>query len=155
MELLAASVSEFTTRVHSTLPSNGAQTFACENRKKRRRKSANYGLKAGKRQPSQFDVLLGQGRSYLGHPGNQQFHSLVEASSDRYDATNKTKEKACIRREIFDTIRCRGSFLTLENDQCFSWYEVTDDVADKKIGQALRNNRQKLTPAKNLPPDVL
>jgi len=155
MELLAASVSEFTTRVNSTLPSNGAQTFACENRKKRRRKSTIYGLKAGKRQPSQFDVLLGQGRSYLGHPGNQQFHSLVEASSDRYDATNKTKEKACIRREIFDTIRCRGSFLTLENDQCFSWYEVTDDVADKKIGQALRNNRQKLTPAKNLPPDVL
>jgi len=100
-------------------------------------------IRVRKRIPSKFDVLLGNGRKYVNHTGNRRLQSTVESLSDSYAASSQNrKEIKCLKRIVFNFVFPTGRFLKFDKSTN-TWYEVQNDYALEKIGQAFRNHRKK------------
>jgi len=91
--------------------------------------------------PSKNDVLCGRGHIINNHYGNIQYRSLVRAVKLKYlNKKTKRAQKAWIAVCIVQQIRCLippGRFLKKESD---AWYEIGDERARRKVGQALRED---------------
>lgn len=76
------------------------------------------------------------------HIGNVQFRDMVASRKKDYLAKSTKKlEKAHIAAEVVRIIRCMepaGRFLKADPDG--SWYDIGDQKAIKKVGQALRED---------------
>lgn len=96
--------------------------------------------------PQPFDVLLGRGRGHVNNPGNQRLRFAVEMHADRYnDPSTPRAEKTAITLTIVHFIKhCgtqRGRFLRRDEIQdC--WFEISDEAARLKVGNALRHTRR-------------
>lgn len=123
-------------------------------------KDIRYLVKAGSEPIStalESDVLLGKGTKYSRHPGNLRLLNLVKMHSIRYDEASKKHKathgnEACcamnrILREVYTSICQTGRFLKyVKNDNSSlpgSWYEVSGDIALKKIAMSFRNLRKR------------
>ncbi|GAX12019.1 hypothetical protein FisN_8Lh117 [Fistulifera solaris] len=88
------------------------------------------------------DVISGRGGRINAHVGNVQFREIVAKRRDDYRAhSTKKLEKAHIAAEIVYFIRSMdppGRFLKEDPDG--SWYDIGDEKAIKKVGQALRED---------------
>jgi hypothetical protein len=88
-----------------------------------------------------FDVLLGRGRAYLRHPGNERMRTIVSDNLARYQSTEMRHDKTRITKEIVQTIKTSGDqparFLRYD-PRADRWTEVDDEVARVKVGTALR-----------------
>ncbi|GAX18899.1 hypothetical protein FisN_8Hh117 [Fistulifera solaris] len=88
------------------------------------------------------DVISGRGGRINAHVGNVQFREIVAQRRDDYRAhSTKKLEKAHIAAEIVYLIRSMdppGRFLKEDPDG--SWYDIGDEKAIKKVGQALRED---------------
>jgi hypothetical protein len=91
--------------------------------------------------PGYFDVLLGRGRTYLRHPGNERMRTFANIHSMRYNATNLRKEKTAITQAIVETIQTYGDppgrFLEFDQD-ANGWVQVDDEVARRKVSHSIR-----------------
>lgn len=126
-----------------------------ERKKKKRRKRDHFDSDQVKPscanapcQPTEVDVLFGQGRSSFHHNGNISFRRTVDQYSEAYDQASTTKAKIHIRKIVFESVATRqapdggrGRFLKF-HQRNKQWFEVLDDVADMKIAQTLRNKRK-------------
>ena len=83
------------------------------------------------------DVLAGRGGSINVHPGNIKFRMLIDQRRREYLQARKTV-KPQINKSIVNIIRRKygGRFLKRESDGL--WYEIGDDRAQEKVGQAFR-----------------
>ena len=92
--------------------------------------------------PNDNDVLSGRGGRINAHKGNVQFRELVAQRKKDYLAkTTKKLEKAHIAADIVHYIRGlnpSGRFLKEDSDG--SWWDIGDQKAIKKVGQALRED---------------
>jgi hypothetical protein len=83
------------------------------------------------------DVLLGRGGLTNTNPGNMKFRSLVSKHRMAY-CTAPKGDKGALARFLCNHIRAKhGRFLRRE-DSDPRWYEVGDEKAVMKCGQALR-----------------
>lgn len=94
------------------------------------------------RDPNVNDVLAGRGGRINAHVGNVQFRDIVAQRKKDYLATSTKKlEKAHIAADIVYYIRRLdppGRFLKEDNDG--AWWDIGDQKAIKKVGQALRED---------------
>ena len=97
--------------------------------------------------PTQFDVLLGQGKRHLDHAGNRYLHHLINLHIDRYKSSSSRVEIKRIKREVFNAIQKSGRFLSLDA-KSQKWNEVSDSHALEKIGQTFRNSCKKSSKTK-------
>jgi hypothetical protein len=83
------------------------------------------------------DVLLGRGGMTNTHPGNIKFRELVAKYRMAY-CTAPKGDKGALARYLCNYVRSmNGRFLTREASNG-NWYEVGDEKAVSKCGQALR-----------------
>eukprot|EP00562_Extubocellulus_spinifer_P003670 CAMPEP_0178538230 /NCGR_PEP_ID=MMETSP0696-20121128/36998_1 /TAXON_ID=265572 /ORGANISM="Extubocellulus spinifer, Strain CCMP396" /LENGTH=726 /DNA_ID=CAMNT_0020170483 /DNA_START=286 /DNA_END=2466 /DNA_ORIENTATION=+ len=98
--------------------------------------------------PNRNDVLSGRGGRINAHPGNVQFRELINGMKAVY-LSPKTKklEKAHIANDVVRRIRHMdppGRFLKEEKDGM--WWDIGDEKARKKVGQALREDAPDIRP---------
>jgi hypothetical protein len=91
--------------------------------------------------PCRFDVLLGRGKKYTGHPGNERLHTVVNMHSVRYSCATSRHKKTAIIQEIVQIIQSTGEpagrFLKYEK-AAGGWVEVDVAVARIKVSQAIQ-----------------
>eukprot|EP00934_Nitzschia_sp_Nitz4_P001878 Nitzschia sp. Nitz4//scaffold72_size95085//15730//17157//NITZ4_004746-RA/size95085-processed-gene-0.80-mRNA-1//1//CDS//3329557333//1878//frame0 len=97
------------------------------------------------RTPTQFDVLLGRGRSVYAHAGNVHLRNLVMEHAAQYDGAVFLDKKR-VANLVLALIKARtGRFLRSDGD---TWEEVDDETALKKVAHAFRTFRAVTTPAR-------
>jgi len=111
------------------------------------------------------DVLCGRGGRINAHIGNVQFRAMVCQRKEEY-LSKKKLAKAHIAAEIVYHVRGLGGRF-LKEDPDGSWWDVGDQKAIKKVGQALREDASKedekdadgkdpdKTKAKKTPPNTI
>jgi hypothetical protein len=92
--------------------------------------------------PRKADVLLGRGRPFQGHPGNQSMLRLVDDYKHRYFLTDR-KGKSAIVEGVMKFVRERGGRFLRRVDYEYYWVEVTHSVAYRKVGHAFRSTARK------------
>jgi len=94
------------------------------------------------RKPRPNDILLGRGRWYARHAGNQRLQTTINRHLEKYQAAPFRKLKTDITHKILAEIKqCSkepvARFLR-HDDERNGWIPVHDDVARLKISQAIR-----------------
>jgi len=92
--------------------------------------------------PNPNDVLSGRGGRINSHGGNIYFRKIVTTEKVKYLSMHKKMDKALIAVDIVEQIRKLeppGRFLK-QNTETLYWYEIGDERARKKAGQALRED---------------
>ena len=88
----------------------------------------------------EMDVIWGRFSNALGcHPGNVQFHSVIERHQDAYQGTRVRAEKERIASAVMEEVASwspGGRFLRRDSHQ--QWVEVDPGIAMEKIMKALR-----------------
>ncbi|KAL3940412.1 MAG: hypothetical protein SGBAC_005044 [Bacillariaceae sp.] len=92
--------------------------------------------------PADVDILLGRGKPFQNHPGNQRMLSLVDKYRDRYQ-TAERKEKHDIVEEVMGLISGSGGRFLRRVDYENYWVAVTHAVAYRKVGHAFRSKARK------------
>mmetsp|Transcript_24409 Transcript_24409/g.37058 ORF Transcript_24409/g.37058 Transcript_24409/m.37058 type:complete len:491 (-) Transcript_24409:120-1592(-) len=94
------------------------------------------------------DVLLGRGGATNMHPGNINFRNLVQKYRSAYCTVPKG-DKGALARFLCNYVRAKkGRFLRQESSDK-KWYEVGDEKAICKCGQALREGSAEYLKQKN------
>jgi hypothetical protein len=91
--------------------------------------------------PQPSDIMLGRGRSFLSHPGNQRMDMVVSMNTVRYLKAVKRNEKTLITQEIVQITKGIGSApgRFLQHDpKAGGWLEVDDEAARVKVSHAMR-----------------
>jgi hypothetical protein len=95
--------------------------------------------------PLPSDVMLGRGRAFLRHPGNQRLNTVVKLNINRYLNAANRNEKTSITEEIVHIIQTYGSppgrFLRYK-PKSGGWYEVDDEEARVKVSHTVRYRRK-------------
>jgi hypothetical protein len=101
--------------------------------------------------PCRNDVLLGKGKPFQKHPGNQLLHELAQIHLEEYNLASRSGGRALVGRKIVNEIWFppsgpSGRFLQRREDHLNSgWWEVVTDevVLIEKVCNALRSVRKK------------
>jgi hypothetical protein len=94
--------------------------------------------------PADDDILLGRGRPFQTHPGNEWMLELAKQHKDLYQKLPKEKKRPIIE-ELLQTIREQNRrFLRRVEGEKY-WEEVSDDIASEKMSHALRAKKEKRT----------
>ncbi len=92
----------------------------------------------------EFDVFFSRGHGVDKYNGNKFYRQLIRIYSQDYKTAPSNKEKRRISNQVVNTIRSNGGkFYHLEEDGGFEWKEVPVKPLMRKIGQALRDNKEK------------
>lgn len=108
-------------------------------------------------EPNENDVLCGRGGRINSHSGNVQFRNTIHSKKEVYLAPTTMKlDKAHIASRIVNDIRSMdppGRFLKEEKAPGSAigvWYDIGDQKAIKKTGQALREDAPDIRPPTNV-----
>lgn len=93
--------------------------------------------------PTDPDVILGRGKPFQNHPGNQRMLTIVDKYRERYQ-TAERKEKHDIVEEVMGIITGNGGKFLRRLDYENYWIEVPHAVAYRKVGHAFRSKARKL-----------
>eukprot|EP00980_Cylindrotheca_fusiformis_P031517 scaffold26495_cov103-Cylindrotheca_fusiformis.AAC.4 len=103
-------------------------------------------------QPADVDILLGRGKPFQNHPGNQRMLALVDKYRDRYQQAER-KEKHDIVEEVMGIISGSGGRFLRRVDYENYWVEVKHPISYRKVGHAFRSKARKSDSAsKAFPP---
>merc|ERR1711935_1002192 len=92
--------------------------------------------------PSDVDILLGRGKPFQNHVGNQQMLNLVDKYRQRYHQTER-KEKHDIIEKVMGIISGSGGRFLRRVDYENCWVEVSHTIAYRKVGHAFRSKVRK------------
>ena len=90
--------------------------------------------------PSSADVLLGRGRGTQSHPGNLLLRQIILSKRGGYQDTYRGEKQAMAARIVELVQKSSGRFLIQYPNGW--WYEVSDDVARKKVSHGLRGKER-------------
>jgi len=92
--------------------------------------------------PADADILLGRGKPFQNHAGNQRMLTLVDKYRERYQQAER-KEKHDIVEEVMGIISgSAGRFLRRVDYENY-WIEVSHAIAYRKVGHAFRSKARK------------
>jgi len=97
---------------------------------------------SGKITATDQDVLLGRGGATNAHVGNKNFRVLVLKMQPEYISLRSRAKKSSMSKAIVEQVHQSGGRFLKEVDG--EWTEVSEDVAQKKASQALRENAKEL-----------
>lgn len=83
------------------------------------------------------DVLSGRGGGTNCHPGNRNFRDLINLHRRAY-LKARNNDKSAISRAVVRSIRETGGRFIRKDKNEGLWFEIGDDAAREKTGQALR-----------------
>ena len=88
-----------------------------------------------------FDVLLGRGRQYTRHPGNQRLQTMVEQRLVGYRANSRCERRKLKLEILRDLHRADppGRIIKYDDD-LEQWVEVSESYAVEKISECFQNN---------------
>lgn len=104
---------------------------------------------------SENDILMGRGAKIDKNEGNKSFRELVRQHKKEYMSTSRQQRKHEITMKIMNEITSRGGFFLRiikiqDNNHSLkapeglpAWCYVADDVAIKKVKQALRGDEKR------------
>lgn len=104
-------------------------------------------------EPRPADILLGRGKPFQSHPGNQFMLHAVDQLRDRYLCTDR-KGKHNIIEHVLGLIKERGGrFLVRidENEENSPWMEVKRSISYRKVGHAFRSKARRAPPPSGAP----
>lgn len=120
---------------------SGEKTFDAHEEYIRKMRNAHKLEEDGVRRivlPGKFDVLLGRGKPLQKHPGNLNYHYVIEGYHERYEKAMKL-EKTQIAFFIVEKIHMLGGGF-LRQDEA-GWVEIDDEAARTKVSHTFRNHR--------------
>ncbi|CAJ1952278.1 unnamed protein product [Cylindrotheca closterium] len=103
--------------------------------------------------PADVDILLGRGKPFQNHPGNQRMLTLVDKYRDRYQVAER-KEKHDIVEEVMGLISGSGGRFLRRVDYENYWVEVAHAVAYRKVGHAFRSKARKTDSSSKPAPEM-
>jgi hypothetical protein len=89
--------------------------------------------------PGPFDVICARGGEARNHSGNNTFKQKIKESTEAYAKADSKLYKSLVVSSVVDFFRNAspdGGFVKKHN---VVWYEVGDQLAREKVGQALRD----------------
>lgn len=90
--------------------------------------------------PSTNDILLGRGKTYHNHRGNQRFRAIIAVHIPKYaDAQTTRKQKTRIVQSIVEDMYSDGCRFLKKDRKSTLWCDVGSNNAKKKVGHALRD----------------
>jgi len=93
--------------------------------------------------PSPKDILVGNSRQYHGYSGNLEMNQHVQQMAEDYGMTEDQLDKTILSMLLVKTLQEEGRrFLQRTEDH---WIVVDDQVAARKVAQAVRTWRKKAT----------
>lgn len=92
-------------------------------------------------EPTEYDVLLGRGKSSQNHPGNIHFRQLVQSKRDEYEKAKIMGKTLIAERIILSIHDMQGRFLKQKGGDL--WEEVDNETARDKVAHAFRDRRRK------------
>lgn len=96
------------------------------------------------------DVLLGRGKPFQCHAGNQKMLDLVDAFRDQYFKAER-KGKHTIVEEVMRIIKFNGGRFLSRVDYENYWVEVSHSIAYRKVGHAFRSKARVASEKKGRP----
>ena len=103
----------------------------------------NGGTFSGVDLPSRNDVLHGKGKPVQNHPGNTHLRTLVESSSDAYQAAEDSVDKMILIYKVLSEIKATsGRFL--EKDDVGWWRESHDVDVEQKVRMLFQRTNRKM-----------
>lgn len=103
--------------------------------------------------PADVDILLGRGKPFQNHPGNQRMLGLVDKYRDRYQEAER-KEKHDIVEEVMGIICGSGGRFLRRVDYENYWVEVNHSIAYRKVGHAFRSKARKADSSSKVAPPM-
>ncbi len=97
-------------------------------------------------EPKPADILLGRGKPFQSHQGNQFMLHAVDQLRDDYLNTDR-KGKHTIIEHVLGLIRARGGRFIIradENEDHSPWMEVKRSISYRKVGHAFRSKARRL-----------
>jgi hypothetical protein len=92
--------------------------------------------------PLSSDILLGQGKPFQSHPGNQRMLQIIDGNKEQYSKA-KHEKRLHLAEEVLDAIlETGGRFLKQVEGEEY-WEEVSHLVPLDKVSHAIRSKRQK------------
>merc|ERR1711933_500875 len=99
--------------------------------------------------PTENDVLLGRGGKSNNHIGNQRYLKEVERMKSFYRNACKNDKTDWAQRLVNRVHSYGGRFVKYSTEDSV-WYEVSNKVARKKAGQAMRENNTAFARSRNV-----
>ncbi|KAG7348149.1 hypothetical protein IV203_016854 [Nitzschia inconspicua] len=123
---------------------NGTTVQASTNEKK----NSDYHKPLEERihQPNPYDVLLGRGKPFQNHRGNQEMLRVVDSYRSKYHDVERSCKNEIVE-EVLRVVKSNGGrFLErIEDFENSYWSEVEHSIAYRKIGHAFRSNARQLS----------
>lgn len=96
--------------------------------------------------PNVHDVLLGRGKPFQNHEGNQSMLQIVDMFRKRYHESERAFKHEIIE-EVLDIIKSKGGrFLERIDDfEKSYWSEVPHRMSYRKVGHAFRSNARRIS----------
>jgi hypothetical protein len=92
--------------------------------------------------PLPSDILLGRGKPFQMHPGNQQMLQTIHGNKERY-SNAKRQNKRNVAGEVLDGILETGARFLKRVEGEEYWEEATRSAALDKVSHAIRSKRRK------------
>eukprot|EP00980_Cylindrotheca_fusiformis_P003808 scaffold839_cov138-Cylindrotheca_fusiformis.AAC.3 len=86
--------------------------------------------------PGSLDILLGRGKIFQDHSGNQKMRKIVEDHVDDYINAEKSIKTQIAWNLVVQLKESASRFLARSNDGW--WFEVTDELAREKVSVCFR-----------------
>jgi len=127
-----------------TIGTSGASALAAmkANKKNQKKIDSSNIIKT----PNVHDVLLGRGKPFQNHDGNQSMLRIVDMYRKRYHESERAFKHEIIE-EVLDIIKSKGGrFLERIDDFDKSfWNQVPHRMAYRKVGHAFRSNARRIS----------
>jgi hypothetical protein len=90
--------------------------------------------------PSRYDVLLGRGKPYQEHSGNNILRELIASQFEEYDRAARGAKTAIAERVVVLVKESGGRFLQKNNDGL--WVQASGKLARDKVSHGFRKKRE-------------
>ena len=88
--------------------------------------------------PSEHDVVIGKGKKFYFHAGNQWLRKVVAERIDEYSQAMTKADKSNIISSVVEFVRSNGRFVKLDNTS--SWVFAEPLLCREKVSQTFRDN---------------
>lgn len=88
--------------------------------------------------PTEKDVIIGRGRKFHKHPGNQRLRQIVATKLDRYSSARNKMEKTVLLTEVVEQVEQDAQFLRLDPTTQL-WVEAGDFLSRERVSQCFRD----------------
>ncbi len=92
--------------------------------------------------PLPSDIIMGRGKPFHTHPGNQRMLQIIDGNKERYNSTKRHNRRE-VAQEVLDVIFETGARFLKRVEGEEYWEEVSRSATFDKVSHAIRSKRRK------------